>query len=304
MNLNLGPFSFSFKTESKNDESFINMNDIDIINDFYLSHIRKLPKKKLLSRLNTISLDGYYDIKKAKEILEHEGVLLIKNFVEKKSILKLERTIKDIKYTINKFLNNHNLEFEDNTVLIQKNTNKLKTYEELSSYNKTVFNLRSKQDQGMFDIFNVNLAYPEIGKVIDSEKKVFLNKLISENYQSYLNNFNLYINQDITKTRGFHVDDYSYQLKAFIYLTDCLDLDDGPYTYVKKSHENEIYKKFNTNISKILKNRTESPFLVTENITPLLSEKGSLIVSNQTGVHRGFPQKKGHDRVVLVQKLN
>ena len=304
MNLSIGPFSLSFKIESKSDKSFINMNDIDAINDIYIRHIRKLSKKNLLSRLDSISIDRDYDTEKAKEILKNEGVLIIRNFINKNSILKLENIIEDIKNIINKFRNTNILNFEDQNILIQKFSSKLKNYSELSMNKKTVFNLRSNQDQGMVDIFNINLAYPALGKLFDYEKKVFLNKLISENYQSDLNNLNLYINEDITKTRGFHVDNHFHQFKAFIYLTDCLDLNDGPYTYVKKSHTNEIYKKFNTNASRMLKNNTESPFLITENITPLLSEKGTLIVSNQTGIHRGFPQSKGHSRIVLVKKLN
>ncbi|MGZ7261747.1 hypothetical protein ACXWON_09815, partial [Streptococcus pyogenes] len=49
-------------------------------------------------------------------------------------------------------------------------------------------------------------------------------------------NINVYLNSGIQNTRGFHVDTYEEKLKAFIYLTDCLDFSDGPYTFVKKSH--------------------------------------------------------------------
>ena len=31
-----------------------------------------------------------------------------------------------------------------------------------------------------------------------------------------------------------------------------------------------------------------------------LGKKGTLIVSNQNGIHRGYPQKKGKERVALV----
>ena len=115
-----------------------------------------------------------------------------------------------------------------------------------------------------------------------------------------VSNINTYLNSGITSTRGFHADSYSRQIKVFIYLTDVFDFDNGPYTYVKGTHLNTPYRRANQKISSGLKAKTETPYFNINNIYPILAPRGSLIVSDQSGFHRGFPQDKDGFRCILT----
>ena len=95
------------------------------------------------------------------------------------------------------------------------------------------------------------------------------------------------------------MDSKTKQLKAFIYLTDYLSLDDGPYTYVKGSHLDGVLRRLNQSISQVMPNRTKNP----ENIMAILAKKGSIIASDQGGSHRGFPQAKDGQRVIAVLNI-
>ena len=65
-------------------------------------------------------------------------------------------------------------------------------------------------------------------------------------------------NQDDDFIDVFNVDFKTKQLNAFIYLTDCLLLNDGPYTYVKGSHLDGPLRRLNQSISQVMPNRTKT----------------------------------------------
>ena len=157
----------------------------------------------------------------------------------------------------------------------------------------------------MIDIFNVDKWKGTIG---DTLRPYFESKLIADVMNvgdscPEARNLNLYLNTSVTSTRGFHVDSYSKQLKGFVYLEDCLSLEDGPYTYVKESHLESALRKINIQVSSVLPNKTETPFVSLQNIVPVLAKRGALVISDQGGSHRGFPQAPGHQRAVAVMNF-
>lgn len=115
-------------------------------------------------------------------------------------------------------------------------------------------------------------------------------------------NLNLYINNSIKKTRGLHADSYDRTIKGFVYVTDVDSLEHGPYCYVKGTHLNSPWRKANKNISKRYQNKTESPFVDLLAVTPILGKKGTLVLSDQSGIHRGIPQEEGYIRKLLVMR--
>ena len=115
-------------------------------------------------------------------------------------------------------------------------------------------------------------------------------------------NLNIYFNYAIKETRGFHVDSYKNEVKAFIYLSDVRDLGDGPYTYVKGSHAAGIFRRMNMALSSDLPNATEFPIVPFDEIIPVVATKGALVISDQSGAHRGFPQLENRERVIAVMK--
>ena len=136
-----------------------------------------------------------------------------------------------------------------------------------------------------------------------SYQSEFVKEMLSDGKSVDFRNLNFYINSNITKTRGFHADSFSPQLKAFVYLTDCLSLDDGPYTYVRRSHTDGPYRRLNQDLCVNLPNKTETPLLDRDRIVPVLGKKGTLVISDQSGFHRGYPQSPGHKRVISVMNL-
>ena len=80
-----------------------------------------------------------------------------------------------------------------------------------------------------------------------------------------------------------------------------MELDQGPYTFVKSSHKENPYRAINGQLSKNLKIKTETPIVNINDIYPILAKKGSLVISDQSGFHRGFPQsKKGLRRTLTI----
>ena len=132
-------------------------------------------------------------------------------------------------------------------------------------------------------------------KLINASKN---NPTFGYNFCINPKNLNLYINRSITKTRGFHIDSNYRSIKGFVYLTDVNRLEDGPYCYVKGTHVDTLFKKVNNSVIGL----KEAPFVDQLNIVPVLGKKGTLILSDQSGIHRGIPQKKGSTRELLVMR--
>ena len=57
-----------------------------------------------------------------------------------------------------------------------------------------------------------------------------------------------------------------------------------------------INSKFNF----MKKDATDDLFVDYHSVLPVFAKKGDLVVSNQSGSHRGFPQSPGFKRIMLV----
>lgn len=182
-------------------------------------------------------------------------------------------------------------------------------YYEMASSGSAVVNLRQGSDAGMADIFNFDRVTAKTGTTIRSA-------LACDSLMEILSvanggewrpaNLNAYINQDITHTRMFHVDSYGAgQVKAFLYMTDVDSLSDGPYCYVVDSHKPGPYRDMNLALSRAssIFSSTDTPIVDTSKILPILAPAGSLVVSNQSGSHRGAPQAAGHARAIAVLNI-
>jgi hypothetical protein len=93
-------------------------------------------------------------------------------------------------------------------------------------------------------------------------------------------------------------------MKAFAYLSDVKSLDDGPYCFVRKSVRDDAWRRANLAITSLTNVKTESPFVDLRQVTPILAPRGSLVVSDQSGFHRGVPQAANHERQVLVMSYD
>jgi hypothetical protein len=290
--------------EMNSDNREWSLSDVAEINDAHLSHVRCLGRTELESRANRLMVDSIEfptGLMKAKEILAEHGIVIIPNVLARDVC---DRAVSAIKGLCDYYLDKRQHEYEDAAALFQVGVGRLKGYGQLSGYGKAVINVREGQDQGMIDIFNCDLALPE-------ELKEARARFASESLMSLLNrkdikprNLNVYLNRGVQRTRGFHVDSYTENLKAFIYLSDVEFLDDGPYTYVMGSHRDDAFRRANQRLSEGLPNSTESPLVDQSRIVPVLAPRGSLVISDQAGVHRGWPQHTASQRVAAVMKYS
>lgn len=154
-------------------------------------------------------------------------------------------------------------------------------------------------DKGMIDIFHPEKKFPIIS--IENLKLTEINDhLIGLGY--VFKNFNVYVNSGVTNTRPAHYDGEK-QVKVFVYLTNVQKVCDGPYSYLPYSNKfNLLLKIIYMLRGKLTRNYNYAkdfsilhPFL-----KKYFGNKGTVIISDQEGIHRGTPQNKSGYRMVLV----
>jgi hypothetical protein len=174
-------------------------------------------------------------------------------------------------------------------------------YSELANWGGAVANKRTGRDDGMIDVFNIDERLPEVSSFkTDSKVNNIINKATSTVYSP--DNVNVYWNQSVTATRDFHADTYSGKFKSFVYLTDVLDRAYGPFSYVKSSHQPSLAKRKVSSIVNKIKDKpsTDAVFYDDEDVTYCTAPKGTLIIANQEGYHRGHPQDEGKERMLMT----
>ena len=278
----------------------LSIEEIKKVNDKTLSYIKSLSVEELQKRVNSITFNDLLSTKSISEInsiLVKEGIVVVPGVLNDNKVDETKKIIKDIIQNIKKSKSPKKGNNKD--YIVQNNIIKGQSYYDLSNNPKSVVVIRQGSDQGMIDVFNVNRL---LGKLGDEVYKVFLkdwlvNLLKNSNEPVNPKNLNLYINHSVTSTRGFHVDSNYRSIKGFIYLTDVDTIEDGPYCYVKGTHVDTPFSKVN----KLLGGK-EAPFTNIPDIIPVLGKKGTLILSDQSGIHRGIPQRIGSIREVLVMR--
>ena len=269
----------------------LSADDINRLNSQLIQDISKLDYESNLNKVLLSNRD--IEINDVVSTLEEHGIIVVPNFITPEDLKKINQLCNEIETLP--------IPYEDEFILCQTGGSKLNSYESLSNYPKTVINKRSGDDLGMLDIFNINL-YPRYEELNLRQiiANLNINDLIDYGASKKLSNVNIYVNKGIRNTRGFHLDDNEHTLKAFIYLTDVNSLQDGPYCYSLGSHKDLVLRKLNKEISKFSAKETETPVVNFNSILPVLGKAGTLIISNQTGFHRGIPQSTNAERKVLV----
>jgi hypothetical protein len=156
-------------------------------------------------------------------------------------------------------------------------------------------------DQGMLDIFNIDETIPETSEVKSDD---FISNIINKADESAKytpENINVYFNRSVTNTRGYHADSYDGQYKAFVYLTDVPDESYGPYSYIKESHKKtKLMRKAEGVINRMRGTHPTNAISYDEdNVKKFTAPKGTLIISDQSGYHRGIPQEEGKERMLI-----
>lgn len=118
-------------------------------------------------------------------------------------------------------------------------------------------------------------------------------------------------NPDTQSKRGYHTDGVTPPVyKAFIYLTDVNDYGDGPYTLIPGSHRHTFRKIINYLYSWIITvlsisrnyNRKDDIrlFYSDKQSKSIFGKAGTLIISNQQLVHKGWHEHDKNRRYALI----
>lgn len=153
------------------------------------------------------------------------------------------------------------------------------------------------------ELLNVNDIDERLAALLHSDR-------IQELFSRYLGErvevlgFGIQLDEvDTTSKRGFHVDTlYPPLLKAFVYLNDVDDLGDGPYTVVPGSHRWWFRKFFNDIINACISGarRDMSYFVPEAAARPLLASAGTMILSTQDAIHKGWGNQWRNRRYALI----
>ncbi|WP_050033583.1 phytanoyl-CoA dioxygenase family protein [Halorubrum halophilum] len=216
--------------------------------------------------------------------LEERGIVIIDDYLSAERCNALKKDIDEL-------LERDSVAWETGSV----------GYSELAGRGEVVVNERAgENDDGMLDIFNIDL---EIQAVEDVKTDSGINELINEAASEPFSpdNINVYYNKEVTDTRDFHADTYGGKFKAFVYLTDVPDKSYGPFSYIPGTHKTSTVKQKSTSLLNKVKGdpSTDAVFYDEDEAIYCTAPKGTLIVANQAGYHRGTPQEKGHTRVLV-----
>lgn len=184
-------------------------------------------------------------------------------------------------------------------------------YKQLVNADRSVINLRfarpdgrSGSDAGMVDIFHPEKLSSELDqltcRVLQEE---VIQKLLWTSCLSpvQIRCRNLYINNGVEDTRGFHCDGRALKFKAFLFLSDVRDLGEGPYCYVKGTHHDGAPWRQTSAFNRANGiDICEFTQLGGSKALPMMARAGDMVISSQAGAHRGHPQHPEGKRRVLV----
>ena len=240
--------------------------------------------------------------------LNRQGIVLLKQAASVDQINDLNRRIRLLLKDVKRYRTSG---IDDIAYLNLPKRRVLKGYTNFVDADKAVINYRVKRpdgrsgsDAGMIDIFHPERLSPETGTLIlQCLHEEVVGRLVAAACLSpvKVKCRNLYINNGVGDTRGYHCDGRSLKYKSFVYLSDVQSLDIGPYCYVKTSHRNKSSWKRSRQFNATHGISTyEYSQLQGETALPLFASAGDMILSSQRGAHRGHPQHPEASRTVLV----
>jgi hypothetical protein len=219
--------------------------------------------------------------------LAQDGVVIVENYLDDNTCDELYEEISD--------------EIESGDIDVVQGGQDY-SYSDFVNWDGAVANERSGRDDGMMDVFNVDELVPEVREFkTDEEVQRIINGAVSEQYSP--DNVNVYWNRSVTTTRDFHADTYGGKFKSFVYLTDVPDRSYGPFSYIRGSHQTSGLKiKVSKWINEKIKDNpsTDAVFYDEDDAVYCTTPKGTLIIANQAGYHKGHPQQEGRERMLMT----
>lgn len=284
---------------------YLGAEELKFLNNASLEFLRSLPTEELVNRVDAVSVETIEDeegLKIASELLDKEGIVIVKNFLDQEQLAAADEAIAKVSLALEQATEDQN--YEDDELIVQSAVRVADSFRAMAEHPKSIATIRRGADAGMVDVFNIDRLVPNRREALRAPftGSGLLSLIGESDDRPQAANLNLYVNRGITGTRGFHADSFGKSLKGFVYLTDVVSIDQGPYCFVRRTHKDGPWRRANMKISELAKSKTESPFIDISMATPVLAPRGSLILSDQAGIHRGIPQIPDAIRRVLVMR--
>jgi len=229
------------------------------------------------------------DIKEVASNLSKNGIAIIEDYYSSEKCDKIYDEVMDVVENIDYDESEIGEEIGDDGKKFSKNGMRI--------------DIRGGRDKGMFDIHHIDESVGELRKF---KNDGLIQNIIKEaaGEKPETKSTNLYYKESNTSTRGPHHDTFSNKYKSFIYLTDVDSLSHGPYSYVEGSHNPSYAKEGITKVVNKIRGQPKQdslfPHRHEKSANKITGKKGTLIISNQTGVHFGYPQEEGYDRMLVT----
>ena len=240
--------------------------------------------------------------------LRRHGIICLRGAGSNQDLTSIQVEIHNF---LEKIQSNNLLNLQEIAYLNLQNHRAIKGYHNFRDADRAVINYRVKRpdgrtgsDAGMIDIFHPERLSSNLDRRIKNclhEQLIQRLLLVSSLNRLQVKCRNLYLNQGVQDTRGFHCDGRSLKFKSFVYISDVNKLDDGPYCYVKGSHR---HRRLWQNNSTFNKENQLDPFefsqLQASKAISIFAKAGDMVISSQKGAHCGHPQHPEAKRAVLV----
>jgi hypothetical protein len=262
--------------------------------------IRSFQSVRSDHELNQITLENS-SLENAGTVLDHYGIAVIKDFTDHATLRNLEFISLKLN-CINIFSEDLNIKEVENGAFVAQRRNR-------TFYSKSTCSWRST-DLGMVDIFNPE-NYPGTSSE-ELESFSALKNRIEHLIQNQLTFHelryrwsNLYQYESCITPRPLHIDTLKPQIKAFVALSDVSDLRYGPYSYIPKSHNNQLLNRLSLYLNHFFTSDlgddvTDSCLYSSAQSIQIFASKGDLILSRNDGVHGDMPASPGFKKSAFV----
>jgi len=260
-----------------------------------------------------LSLDGSRlrpkELACAAAILDWHGIVMLRNYTDRLLVGAAHCEAEAVTARLEKALAAPENHGQTGSIFWQIGGARFSGHRAILAQGQPLANLRSREcgtmNGGVIDLFFLDKAARENGWDALSAccaqlQQGAVAEIIAAVSRARARQVNMLRSDSVTSTRGLHIDNLEGSYKAFLYLSDVRGTGDGPYAYVPGSHRRPDLLRREARLNG-LKGRPEGDSHAFEGYEMVFpAEKGTVIISCQSGVHRGLPQRPGASRTVLV----
>ena len=257
--------------------------------------------------------DNPDELQRAAQTLRKAGAIVLRGFYAPAQVDRLRESIDPFFEEVEPWRNADPRRVRDPRFTVQNANHKMIKggWSEVVKHPKAVVNFRFEEDFGLVDLFHPERIFEPTGDIstgdismADPSKEALSHALLEQAFRCPFATVvrNLYLNDSVVETLGFHIDGLELKAKSFLYLTDVESDEDGPYAYALGTHlgsskllaANQRYNNW------FGQRWDDFPLHGRSRRITFWGRRGDLIISIQSGAHRGLPQVRGRRRIVLV----